>query len=58
MSGMLAGLEGCLANVERNRDMWATRLEDATKLEAEMRAVKQKKTMPTATRADSPAPRS
>ncbi|EGZ26724.1 hypothetical protein PHYSODRAFT_468868 [Phytophthora sojae] len=56
MSGMLAGLEGCLANVERNRDMWATRLEDATKLEAEMRAVKQKKTMPTATRADSPSP--
>ncbi|KAE9102708.1 hypothetical protein PF010_g14014 [Phytophthora fragariae] len=55
MSGMLAGLEGCLANVERNRTMWATRLEDATKLEAEMRAVKQKKTIP-AISADSASP--
>ncbi|KAJ8577635.1 hypothetical protein ON010_g1570 [Phytophthora cinnamomi] len=43
MSGMLAGLEGCLANVERNRTMWATRLEEATKLEAELRAEKQQK---------------
>ncbi|EEY58207.1 3'5'-cyclic nucleotide phosphodiesterase, putative [Phytophthora infestans T30-4] len=32
---VLAGLEGCLANVETNRTMWATRLEEATKLEAE-----------------------
>ncbi|GMF56030.1 unnamed protein product [Phytophthora fragariaefolia] len=46
MSGMLAGLEGCLANVERNRTMWATRLEEATKQEAELRAVKQEKTAP------------
>ncbi|KAG3013876.1 hypothetical protein PC121_g6254 [Phytophthora cactorum] len=35
LGGMLAGLEGCLANVERNRTMWANRLEEATKLEAE-----------------------
>ncbi|TDH71758.1 hypothetical protein CCR75_006871 [Bremia lactucae] len=27
LSGMLAGLEGCLANVERNRTMWANRLQ-------------------------------
>ncbi|GMF10895.1 unnamed protein product [Phytophthora lilii] len=37
LGGMLAGLEGCLANVERNRTMWADRLEEATKLEAEER---------------------
>jgi GAF domain-containing protein len=37
LGGMLAGLEGCLANVDRNRSMWALRLEDATKLEAEGR---------------------
>lgn len=35
LSGMLAGLEGCLANLERNRTMWATRLEEAAKREAE-----------------------
>ncbi|CAI5741645.1 unnamed protein product [Peronospora destructor] len=40
MGGMLAGLEGCLANVERNRAMWATRLEEATQLEANERTEK------------------
>ncbi|KAI9908769.1 hypothetical protein PsorP6_016244 [Peronosclerospora sorghi] len=29
LGGLLAGLDGCLANVERNRAMWATRLDDA-----------------------------
>ncbi|CAH0515201.1 unnamed protein product [Peronospora belbahrii] len=33
LGGMLAGLEGCLANVERNRAMWATKLEEATRFE-------------------------
>ncbi|ETL94145.1 hypothetical protein L917_07836 [Phytophthora nicotianae] len=40
MGGILAGLEGCLANVERNRTMWATRLEEATKREAENKTAK------------------
>ncbi|UIZ26660.1 hypothetical protein KXD40_002575 [Peronospora effusa] len=40
MGGMLAGLEGCLANVERNRAMWAIRLEEATQLEANERTDK------------------
>ncbi|KAG7376970.1 Calcium/calmodulin-dependent 3',5'-cyclic nucleotide phosphodiesterase 1B [Phytophthora pseudosyringae] len=35
LGGLLAGLEGCLANLDRNRTMWATRLEEATKLEAD-----------------------
>ncbi|KAL3669891.1 hypothetical protein V7S43_005267 [Phytophthora oleae] len=40
MGGMLAGLEGCLSNVDKNRTMWATRLEEATKVEAEQKIEK------------------
>ncbi|OWZ13398.1 3'5'-cyclic nucleotide phosphodiesterase [Phytophthora megakarya] len=37
---MLAGLEGCLTNVERNRTMWVTRLEKATQREADQKTKK------------------
>ncbi|KAK1931200.1 3',5'-cyclic-nucleotide phosphodiesterase regA [Phytophthora citrophthora] len=37
LGGMLAGLEGCLSNVEKNRTMWATRLAEATKVESEQK---------------------
>ncbi|CEG39649.1 cyclic nucleotide [Plasmopara halstedii] len=40
LSGLLTGLEGCLANVERNRTMWATRLSNATALEADAKKEK------------------
>ncbi|RLN62571.1 hypothetical protein BBJ29_004411 [Phytophthora kernoviae] len=40
LSGMLAGLEGCLANLEKNRAMWVSRLDEATKREAKERDAK------------------
>ncbi|KAG1702542.1 hypothetical protein DVH05_009492 [Phytophthora capsici] len=40
LGGMLAGLEGCLSNVDKNRTMWATRLAEATKVEAEQKTGK------------------
>ncbi|KAL4085681.1 hypothetical protein PRIC1_015017 [Phytophthora ramorum] len=54
LGGMLAGLEGCLANVERNRTMWATRLEEATKLAAEDK--KEKTTAKSATTTNEGSP--
>ncbi|RLN77882.1 hypothetical protein BBJ28_00010541 [Nothophytophthora sp. Chile5] len=35
LGGLLAGLEGCLANLQRNRAMWVRRVEEATALEAQ-----------------------